>query len=135
MFVQYPCPALSALPFLERLASYYCPSRGVLQLLKITSSLLLPQEQLATCCLPWGQHHEEPAHLSWQNLLPSVRKKPAAWPCPFSRVRFPTLSACGCLLFCSAAVMCLSVPCALPWSISSHLYCLHCCVLPQPLLF
>ena len=70
--MQYPCLVLSALSFLERLASYYGPSRGVLQLLKITRSLVLPQEQSTNYCLLWGHHHEKPAHLPWQNPLPSV---------------------------------------------------------------
>lgn len=40
--VHYPC--LSALPFLERLTSSYCLSKEVLQLRKITNSLVLSQE-------------------------------------------------------------------------------------------
>lgn len=43
--VHYPCLVLSALPFLERLASFYHPFKEVLQLLKITISLVLSQKQ------------------------------------------------------------------------------------------
>lgn len=53
---------LLALPFLEGLTSPYHASKEVLQLLKITSSLVLSQEQSMICCFPWGHH--QPNELS-----------------------------------------------------------------------